>query len=196
MKAFTNRKWDGICSIIWSGLGLLAYGLGFFFGSNFTILTFFLVFGVWWGVAMVLAISGLRSRFLPAIMPSLATILLFLSFCWMTFSPALLRRGKHPRHAPVYTVRVDLSNFETALDTFRADNGCFPSGTNGLLDLVRKPAGATNWNGPYLQGIAKDPWNNDYRYESPGRHNTNSYDISSAGPPRANAPIGNWETLP
>ena len=50
-----------------------------------------------------------------------------------------------------------------------------------------------SWHGPYLESIPKDPWNSDYVYECPGKHNPNSYDIYSQGTPGAQNPIGNWQ---
>jgi general secretion pathway protein G len=72
--------------------------------------------------------------------------------------------------------------FGQALDMFKSDNGYYPSGANGLNDVMVKPAGAsTNWH-QYLNQIPVDFWGHPYLYEYPGKHGTNAYDISSAGP--------------
>ena len=87
--------------------------------------------------------------------------------------------------------------FKTALDAFEVDNGYYPKGKSGLLDLVQRPANAQNWHGPYLDNIPKDPWQNDYIYECPGRHNSSSFDLMSVGPDgRAGSDddITNWQT--
>ena len=44
-----------------------------------------------------------------------------------------------------------------------------------------QPSGATNWSGPYLkkEAVPKDPWNNDFKYTSPGQHG--GYDLVSYG---------------
>lgn len=38
---------------------------------------------------------------------------------------------------------------------------------NSLRDLIQKPAGVENWNGPYLdeESVPLDPWNNPYKYK-------------------------------
>src|SRR6184192_3870838 len=74
---------------------------------------------------------------------------------------------------------TQISTFRTALDAFEVDNGYYPKGRNGLMDLLQAPRDAQNWRGPYLQSdvIPKDPWGNDYIYENPGRHNPSSYDL-------------------
>ena len=79
--------------------------------------------------------------------------------------------------------RSQISVFETALDIFETDNGYYPSGSDGLDELVNQPSNATSWNGPYLKkGIPNDPWGNSYIYEFPGKQTAAGYDIMSMGP--------------
>lgn len=90
--------------------------------------------------------------------------------------------------------RTQISTFQTALGTFEVDMGHYPRGRGGLEELIQRPRDATSWRGPYLQTdrVPLDPWGNPYIYECPGKNNPDSYDISSAGPPGENKPIGNW----
>lgn len=94
------------------------------------------------------------------------------------------------------TARTQIGAFKTALDLFKVQNGYFPTGTNGLQDLVVKPINATtNWF-QTLDKVPLDPWEHPYLYECPGKHNTNSYDLSSAGPDGiigTKDDIRNWE---
>jgi general secretion pathway protein G len=113
-------------------------------------------------------------------------ILLFLlilaAFLWP-------RSLSHP--APISAALTQISLLETALYIFKVDNGYFPAGTNGLVDLTRQPPGATNWHGPYIsRAVPKDPWGHDYIYECPGRHNPQGFDISAVGPD--GKVYGNW----
>ena len=96
--------------------------------------------------------------------------------------------------ARITAAQTQLSSFATALDAYEVDNGNYPKGKNGLLDLIQQPRDAQSWRGPYLSSdtVPKDPWGNDYIYECPGRHNPTSYDLSSLGPPGENMVIGNW----
>ena len=89
---------------------------------------------------------------------------------------------------------TQISTFKTALDAFEVDNGYYPSGKNGLMDLIVQPRDAQGWKGPYIQSdrIPLDPWGQEYIYEKPGRHNPTSYDLSSAGPPGGDKVIANW----
>ncbi|TAL05493.1 MAG: type II secretion system protein GspG [Verrucomicrobia bacterium] len=80
--------------------------------------------------------------------------------------------------------RTQIGAFSTALSAFEVDNGYYPRGKDGLFALIQKPNDAQNWHGPYLEekgGIPNDPWGRPYLYECPGKHNTSSYDIMSAG---------------
>ena len=108
--------------------------------------------------------------------------------------PKVAGRSEQARTTAAMT---QISAFSTALDAFEVDNGYFPKGKNGLMDLVVQPRDAQEWHGPYLKEIPKDPWNNDYVYECPGRHNPSSYDLMSMGlDGRAGTEddIANWQT--
>ncbi|OGW80663.1 MAG: type II secretion system protein GspG [Omnitrophica bacterium RIFCSPLOWO2_12_FULL_44_17] len=66
-----------------------------------------------------------------------------------------------------------------ALDLYEADLGKYPA---SLEDLVKKPADAAKWRGPYLKkGLPKDPWGNAYVYRYPGSQSDGMYDLLSAG---------------
>ncbi len=108
--------------------------------------------------------------------------------------PKVAGRGEQAR---ITSTKTQIAAFKTALNLFEVDNGYYPKGRNGLMDLVEKPRDAVNWHGPYLENLPKDPWGNDYIYEFPGKHNPNSYDIMSLGPDGQSGTdddIGNWES--
>jgi general secretion pathway protein G len=83
------------------------------------------------------------------------------------------------------SARQQIGLLEQALDLYRLDVGRYPTTEEGLQALVQKPANAERWNGPYLKKnqVPKDPWGNDYIYQSPGEHD--AYDIASLGANRA-----------
>jgi len=90
-----------------------------------------------------------------------------------------------------------IATFGTALDAFEVDNGYYPKGKNGLVDLVQQPRDAQSWRGPYLKSdIPNDPWGQPYIYECPGKHNPSSYDLMSMGPDKrvgGDDDICNWQ---
>ena len=102
--------------------------------------------------------------------------------------PKVMGRSKQ---ASVTAAQTQIASFKIALDAFEVDNGYYPKGRNGLMDLVIQPRDAVNWHG-YMEQIPQDPWKQDYIYECPGKHNPSSYDISSLGPPGEQMPLGNW----
>lgn len=103
--------------------------------------------------------------------------------------PKLAGRSEQARTTAAAT---QISSFSTALDAFEVDNGYYPKGKSGLMDLVQQPRDAQNWRGPYLKDLPKDPWGNDYSYECPGRMNPSSYDLVSPGP---DGKIGNEDDI-
>ena len=95
--------------------------------------------------------------------------------------PKFAGRGEEARQQAAMT---QIGAFSTALSAFEVDNGYYPRGKDGMQALITKPNDAPNWRSPYLEdkgGIPNDPWGRPYMYECPGKHNPNSYDISSAG---------------
>jgi len=102
--------------------------------------------------------------------------------------PKVMGRSEQAR---VTAAKAQIANFKTALDSFEVDTGRYPQGKNGLTDLIQQPRDATGWHGPYFEIIPLDHWLNAYIYECPGKHNPNSYDISTMGKPGAKTPFGN-----
>lgn len=111
-------------------------------------------------------------------------------------APNVFRRVDDAR---VTKAKQDIRGFETALNLYRMDNYKVPTNDQGLQALVAKPADSTvrNWKeGGYINGLRKDPWGNDYKYQNPGSHG--EFDIftygadGEEGGEGPNADIGNW----
>jgi general secretion pathway protein G len=75
--------------------------------------------------------------------------------------------------------KIQIESLSSALDLYFLDVGRYPTTSEGLAALVKRPGSTTAWNGPYLKGglVPADPWGNAYVYRSPGEHGT--YDIIS-----------------
>jgi general secretion pathway protein G len=97
----------------------------------------------------------------------------------------------------------DIRAIETALDLYYADNHSkYPTTDQGLKALIAPPGELRSWNGPYLKGgVKKDPWDNEYRYVSPGQHGQQQgqqYDLFTYGADNQEGgegndkDIGNW----
>ncbi|MDD5020334.1 MAG: type II secretion system major pseudopilin GspG [Candidatus Omnitrophica bacterium] len=90
--------------------------------------------------------------------------------------PRLSGRSEEARKS---IAKTDIeSNIPLALDLYEVDTGSFPE---TLDDLREEPADAQNWKGPYLKKKPVDPWGRAYVYQSPGEHNTGSFDLYSLG---------------
>jgi general secretion pathway protein G len=96
--------------------------------------------------------------------------------------------------------KAQISLLETALDTYRLDNGSYPTTEQGLAALRVKPEALEKWDGPYLpKDIPQDPWGSAYVYTSPGEHG--DYDIVSYGADGSpggegeNTDIVNWKDI-
>ncbi len=96
------------------------------------------------------------------------------------------------------TAKVQARNIASALELYRFDNGGLPSAQDGLEALIKAPANAPGWNGPYLQQASAltDPWGAPYLYKVPGDHG--EVDVYSLGSDKApggdgeDRDVGNW----
>jgi general secretion pathway protein G len=96
-------------------------------------------------------------------------------------------------------VRGDIERIKLSLLTYQANNGFYPTTEQGLKALVKKPETdpkPRNWR-QYDDQVPRDPWDQEYFYRFPGKHNPKEYDVFSAGPDRnpdtEEDNIGNWE---
>ena len=98
------------------------------------------------------------------------------------------------------TTFIQIKALGGAISAFRFEVGRYPTTAEGLDALVKEPAGATGWNGPYLQSrtIPKDPWGQAYRYRYPAQKavDFDLYSLGADGQPggeNENADITNWQ---
>lgn len=95
-------------------------------------------------------------------------------------------------------VDADVKMLVLALRSYEADNGIYPSTSQGLAALSTKPVTAPvppRWR-KALDGTLSDPWRNPYRYTYPAERSTRDpFDAWSAGPDMTDGTaddIGNW----
>ena len=83
--------------------------------------------------------------------------------------------------ARVKAAKLQIEALSSALDLYFLDTGRYPSSSEGLQALVRKPGNIDVWNGPYLKGgqVPQDPWKNEYLYRAPGQNSP--FEIMSLG---------------
>ncbi len=122
---------------------------------------------------------------------TLIEVLIVLGIIAMLATFAAPQVMRYLGHARVETARIQLSAITTALELYALDNGGYPSQQAGLSALVRQPAGAQRWRGPYLKkadGLI-DPWGRQYGYLAPGRQS--AFEVFTLG--RDNATGGSGE---
>ncbi len=100
--------------------------------------------------------------------------------------------------AKTKTAGIQIKDLEQALEMYKLDVGRFPSTSEGLDALVKKPGNATGWNGPYLKSdVPLDPWNREYNYKYPGeRAEVDIFTYGANGSPGGDgedADVGNWK---
>ena len=98
--------------------------------------------------------------------------------------------------ARINAAKFQIGIFKTALGNYEMDVGEFPSTSQGLKALEERPSDVAedDWDGPYMDEIPKDPWQQEYIFRSPGEH-SKYYDLSSKGPDRQEGTeddITNW----
>ena len=97
---------------------------------------------------------------------------------------------KHLGETKTKTALLQIEELSAALDLYRLEIGSYPTAEQGLVALVEEPAGAGQWNGPYLRKsvVRRDPWGNEYHYRSPGEHGP--FDLYSFGADNAEGGAG------
>jgi general secretion pathway protein G len=130
---------------------------------------------------------------------TLLEIMLVVLIIGLLIGMALRFTGGKLDEARRVKVRGDLLQIKTNLMMYQAQNGFYPTTEQGLKALVQKPETdpkPRNWH-QLDELVPRDPWDNEYFYRYPGKHNPKEYDIFSSGPDRnpdtEEDNIGNWE---
>jgi general secretion pathway protein G len=117
----------------------------------------------------------------------LLVVLLILGMLAAFAAPPVMR---HLGKAKSDVAKVQVQNLSAALDLYRLDVGRYPTQEEGLPALVRRPAAAEGWNGPYVkkEALLVDPWGTAYVFKIPGGHG--EYDLLTLGSDRAEGGTG------
>ena len=112
----------------------------------------------------------------------LLVVLIVLGLLASLVAPRIIGRVSEARTT---TARTQLDLLGVALDSYRLDNGSYPTTEQGLAALrdrpTREPVPAS-WRGPYLRkAVPMDPWGKAYVYRSPGQQNPSGFDLVTLG---------------
>jgi general secretion pathway protein G len=99
----------------------------------------------------------------------LLVVLVILSLIMGLVGPRVLN---YLSDARVRSAKLQIDSLAAALDLFYLDAGRYPSQSEGLSVLIKRPPSVDGWNGPYLQQstLPLDPWGKPYEYRVPGRN--------------------------
>jgi len=131
---------------------------------------------------------------------TLLEMILVVSIIALLLGVAINKMGGALDFGKEVRVKGDLQSLSTALRMYNAQNGFYPTTEQGLKALVVQPTTEPRprqWRCAFDDGkVPRDPWDNEYNYTCPGKHNPRGFDLYSAGPDRiANTADdqGNWE---
>lgn len=125
----------------------------------------------------------------------LLVVLAILGLLFAVVGPQVLR---YLGSSKSQTAAVQSKNIVAALNLYKLDVGGYPTKEEGLQALLKAPASAAFWNGPYLPdpGALTDPWRNPYRLKAPGDHGeVDVYSLGSDNAPGGTGEakdVGNW----
>lgn len=95
--------------------------------------------------------------------------------------------GLYPSNPRPVAASASAAGLRQALTAFYLDMGRLPTAAEGLNALLKAPAGARNWRGPYVTVTSgrppfTDPWGNPYQLIDTSRGGVISFIIRSNGP--------------
>jgi general secretion pathway protein G len=124
-----------------------------------------------------------RSATLAPVVIGVTAILAFL-----LFAPKLTNHGSRGKSQ---ITKIQVKEFEVALQLFRFDTNRYPTSEEGLSALIHRPGNLKSWKGPYLKHseVPRDPWGRPFIYRCPPQNGT--YDLICYG--RDGAPGGEEE---
>lgn len=120
---------------------------------------------------------------------SLFEMVIVMGIIGLILGGAIYSMGKIKDSAAVGTADQDMKSFESSLEQYKNIGGMYPTTTQGLEALFKKPADSPRPR-RWIQTIDKeealyDPWDTKYKYQYPGSKDPNRPEIISAGPDKA-----------
>lgn len=123
----------------------------------------------------------------------LIVVITLLALIAVVIAPQMFGRAEQAKQK---AAQIQVEKVANAIQLYKLEVGRYPE---SLEDLLNRPSGVDNWNGPYLQkkALLLDPWGHEFTYTVPGQHGR--FDLISlgsdgtAGGTEDAADIGNWE---
>lgn len=117
---------------------------------------------------------------------SLFEMVIVMGIIGLILGGAIYSMGKIKGSAALGAVDTDMTSFESNLEMYKTNGGMYPSTSQGLEALMKKPADAPRPR-RWIQTLDKeealsDPWDTKYKYVYPGSKDASRPEIISAGP--------------
>ena len=117
---------------------------------------------------------------------SLFEMVIVMGIIGLILGGAIYSMGKIKNSAAIGTADQDMRSFESNLEQYKNIGGRYPSTSQGLEALIKKPTDAPRprrWTQSLDSEEALfDPWDTKYKYEFPGTQDPSRPEIISAGP--------------
>jgi len=131
---------------------------------------------------------------------TLLEMILVVSIIALLLGVAINKMGGALDFGKEVRVKGDIQSISNALRMYNAQNGFYPTTEQGLKALVVQPTTEPRprqWRCAFDDAkVPRDPWDTEYSYVCPGKHNPKGFDIFSSGPdrqPNTADDLGNWE---
>lgn len=130
---------------------------------------------------------------------TLLEIMLVVAIIALLLGAAMFGMRGNIEAAKFVRVEQDMVSIKTQLNGYQMLAGRLPTTEQGLKALVERPTTdpvPKRWTSMFDK-VPLDPWNNDYIYVQPGKHNPQSYDLVSKGPDgqeNTADDLGNWQS--
>src|SRR3972149_11488190 len=115
---------------------------------------------------------------------TLIELLLVLAILVVLASMAVTIFGGTQEQAMKDAAKGQVGIFKSAINLYKFHTKNYPEGLEGLIAKPGDAKLSERWAGPYIDAtkVPLDPWDREYKLVAPGKHNTESFDVWSAGP--------------
>jgi len=116
---------------------------------------------------------------------SLFEMVIVMGIIGLILGGAIYSMGRIKDSAAVSTSRQDMTSFSSALEAYKNIGGIYPSTSQGLEALVKRPQSSPqprDWVQALYEEFLYDPWDTKYKYKYPSSKDPSRPEIISAGP--------------
>ncbi|MEX0612631.1 MAG: type II secretion system major pseudopilin GspG [Pirellulales bacterium] len=130
---------------------------------------------------------------------TLMEVLLVLVILVVLASMAVTIFGGTQEQAMKDAAKGQVGIFKSAVNLYKFHTKNYPESLEGLIARPGDDKLGERWMGPYVDAtkVPLDPWDREYKFAAPGKHNADTFDVWSLGPDGQDGSeddIGNWSS--